>query len=143
MELSSQTSVMMFFGKMFIFMSAFCRRFFGPRVMKPPPELDLCAGVLALGDGGGGGMGACVWWSPRARGSACNLAISPAVFARPPLERGELSGVDNISLKTETEEVNKLESQQSVQIIVPKTITKAIDPCFDSLYQLLQVQGTG
>lgn len=89
---------MVFFGKMFIFMSAFCSLFFGPSVMKPLWLLSF----IGLADAREFSL-EFPWLSRRspvveclARGSVCNFAISETFLPR---GLGELSGVDSISLK--------------------------------------------
>lgn len=115
------TYLIIFLGRIFIFMSAFCNRLLGARVMKLCFLPSLAGLFIVTGWAAGGSLLNTILPSTvdnLALGSGVILIISYTFLGHFGL--GELSGVFNISLKC-----NKFDFTVMLKWVVPRKISKA------------------
>lgn len=111
---------MIFLGKIFIFMRAFCSRLLGPKVIKLGFLFSFCGLPMVTGCEHGDSLLNTKLPSTLeslALGSVCNFEISDTFRL---LGLGELSGVFSISLKC-----NKFDLTVILKCVVPRKISKA------------------
>jgi hypothetical protein len=111
---------MMFLGKMFIFIRAFCNRLFGPSVIKLDFLFSFWGLPMVTGCEHGDSLLRIRLPSTLdslALGSGCSLEISETLRL---LGLGELSGVFNISLKC-----NRFDLTVMLRCVVPLRISNA------------------
>ena len=112
---------MIFLGKIFIFISAFCNRLLGPKVMKLGFLFSFCGLPIVTGCEHGDSLLRIRFPSTLeslALGSGCNFEISDTFRL---LGRGELSGVLSISLKCRRFDLTVI-----LRCVVPLRISSAL-----------------